>query len=205
MPDTPLNDELVGRILENLKSEPSDHLHDMLTRPGDDQWSPEALAAARLLLAQRASGTAAEPVYRTAPISVRRGHQEPSRPLRTGDAVLAPDFSLPRGFARLLFLARLFQSGHLLPGKLGEISSQAAYIYYYSGKRGWVRLIDVQPLTIDVGTRVHCRWRGQAGIITHWNDEDEKYYVCFDDGHGEWSTLDDIEVPIEAEAGRRHQ
>src|SRR5262249_55566247 len=63
----PLDHDLVARIRENLKREPSDQLHAVLAPSAADKWSPEALHAARLLLEQRAQNLAPEPVYRNAP------------------------------------------------------------------------------------------------------------------------------------------
>lgn|SRR5262245_57640384 len=188
MPDTPLDHDLVARILDNLKVEPSEQLREMLAQPVGDIWSPEALEAARLLLDQRSKGLAAEPHYRTTPLA--RADQDPaSRELRAGDTVLAPGFSLPAGFSALLFLGRLFGRAAVYHGIIGEIRGQAAYIRYCSGKRGWVRLVDVKPVTIDVGTRLYCHWRGATGTIIRWRDEDERFYIRYEDGQGEWATL----------------
>ena len=64
---TPLDDDLVARIAESLKKEPSEQLREMLAQPVGDQWSPEALRAARLVLDERSKQTTPEPVYRTVP------------------------------------------------------------------------------------------------------------------------------------------
>jgi hypothetical protein len=130
---TPLDDDLVARIVEKLKREPSEQLCEMLAQPARDKWSPEALQAARLVLDQRSSQTAPEPLYRTLP---RAGHEQLAR---EGEAV-AP------GFSR-----------HLL--------------------------------ALDVGSRVYCRWRGESGTIIRWHDEEERFYIRYDNGEGEWATL----------------
>jgi hypothetical protein len=189
MSDTPLDHDLVARIVENLKVEPSEQLRDMLARGAGDIWSPEALKAASLLLEQRTNGIAPEPVYRTTPAIVPA--DQLSRGWRSGDAVLAP------GFSGLLSLGKDW----LFAGRMGEIRDQSAYIYFYNGERGWVPLADVQPLTIDVGTRLYCRWRDQTGTIIRWQDEQERFYIRFDDGQGEWATLGKIEVPNQALSG----
>jgi hypothetical protein len=49
-----------------------------------------------------------------------------------------------------------------------------------------------------VGTRLYCRWRDQTGTIIRWQDEQERFYIRFDDGQGEWATLGKIEVPNQA-------
>ena len=69
--DSPLDRDLVARIRDNLKREPSDQLRAMLDPSAADKLSPEAVHAARLLLDQRAQNLAPEPVYRTAPRSVQ--------------------------------------------------------------------------------------------------------------------------------------
>jgi hypothetical protein len=65
--DTPLDNDLVERILDNLRIEPSEQVREMLAQSSTGKWSPEALQAARLLLDQRLNNTAPEPVYRTVP------------------------------------------------------------------------------------------------------------------------------------------
>lgn len=195
MPNTPFDNDLLDRILENLKSEPSEQLRKMLANPGVDIWSPEALHAARRLLEQRSQGIAAEPKYRTVPTVVP---EEPFRSpgeLWTGDKVLAPGFSVPRGFSWLLFLGRLLGRGTLFPGIIQGMREHAAYVIYYNGNRGWVRLADVHPLALDVGSRLYCSWRGETGTISHCQDEDEKFYIRYDDGHAEWVTLKQYAVP----------
>ncbi len=44
-------------------------------------------------------------------------------------------------------------------------------------------------LALDVGSRVYCHWRGQAGTIIRWQDEEERCYIQYDNGEGEWATL----------------
>src|SRR5262245_47792768 len=184
MTGTPLDDDLVARIVENLQIEPSEQLREMLDQPDEGYWSPEALQAARLLLEQRSAGLAAEPKCRTTPLLAHADQDPSSRVLREGDTVLAPSFSLPAGFSALLFLARIFGRACGSIGSIGEIRGHAAYIYYYNGKRGWVRLGDVKPFTLDVGTRLYCRWRGTSGTIIRCRDEDERLYIRYDDGQG---------------------
>src|SRR5262245_15083687 len=46
-----------------------------------------------------------------------------------------------------------------------------------------------QLLALDVGCRVYCRWRDQAGTIIRWQDEEERFYIRYDNGEGEWATL----------------
>ena len=132
-PSRPLDNDLVARILDNLKIEPSEQLREMLAQCSGGKWSPEALQAARLLLVQRSNQTAPEPVYRTVP----RAEQDQSS--REREAV-AP------GFSR-------------------------------------------QLLALDVGCRVYCRWRGESGTIIRWHDEEERFYIRYDNGEGEWATL----------------
>jgi hypothetical protein len=198
MPDTPLDDALVARILENLRIEPSEHLREILAQPTADNCSPEALQAAWLLIDQRSRGVAPEPVYRTGPMASLADPGRSSEGLRTGDPVFAPGFSLPRGFSWLLFLGGFLGRAWLYPGRIGEIKRQAAYIYYDNGNRGWVRLADVRPLALDLGTRLYCSRRRQSGTITHTTqgpDKDERFYLRYDDGQGEWLTLRMVVVP----------
>ena len=74
--DAPLDHDLVARIRDKLKREPSDQLSAMLDLSVADKWSPEAVQAARLLLEQRAQNLAPEPVYRTVPRTV---HEQAAR------------------------------------------------------------------------------------------------------------------------------
>jgi hypothetical protein len=46
-----------------------------------------------------------------------------------------------------------------------------------------------QLLALDVGSRVYCRWRGQTGTIIRWQDEEERFYIRYDNGEGDWATL----------------
>jgi hypothetical protein len=131
--DTPFDNDLVARILDNLKVEPSEQLRDMLAQSSTGKWSPEALQAARLLLDQRSNNLAPEPVYRIAP------RAEQAQASREREAVAS-------GFSR-------------------------------------------QLLALDVGSRVYCRWRDQSGTIIRWHDEEERLYIRYDSGDGEWATL----------------
>ena len=134
-PDTPLDNALVARIVDQLKIEPSEQLREILAQGVDREgnWSAEAVEAARLLLDQRWKNLSPEPVYRTVP----RAAQDQSA--RESEAV-AP------GFSR-------------------------------------------QVLALDVGSRVYCRWRDQTGTIIRWQDEEERCYIRYDNGEGEWATL----------------
>jgi hypothetical protein len=132
--DTPLDDDLVARIAENLKIEPPEQLREMLDQSAGGRWSPEALQAARLVLDQRSNQKGPEPVYRTVP----RTEQDQSA--REGQAALAPGFSQ-------------------------------------------------QLLALDVGSRICCQWRGETGTIMRWQDEEERFYIRYDTGEGEWATL----------------
>ncbi len=44
-------------------------------------------------------------------------------------------------------------------------------------------------LSLDVGSRIYCRWRDQSGTIIRWQDDEERFYVRFDNDMGEWATL----------------
>jgi hypothetical protein len=134
---TPLDDNLIARIAEELKREPSEQLREMVAQSAGDKWSPEALQAARLILDQRSNKTAPEPEYRTVP---RSGQDQLAR---EGEPV-APAFS-----RRLLAL--------------------------------------------DVGSHVYCRWRAESGTIIRWHDEEERFYIKYDNGEGEWATLGMLE------------
>jgi len=84
--DTPLDNDLVERLLEGLKIEPSEQLREMVAQSRTGKWSQEALQAAHLLLDQREKKIAPEPVYRTVP------RTEKVQALRNTEAV-APGFS----------------------------------------------------------------------------------------------------------------
>src|SRR5262245_44111817 len=171
MTHTPFDNDLLARIIENLKIESSENLRKMLDPADRTDWSPEALQAARLLLDERSKGLAAEPEWRATPRRVPADQEPPSQVLKEGDTVLAPAFRLPAGFRALLFLGRFFGRACSSIGTIGEIRGHAAYIYCYNGDRGWVRLADVKPFALDVGARLYCRWRGMNGTITRWSDE----------------------------------
>ena len=132
-PDTALDDDLVARILEELKKEPSEQLREMLAQATTGNWSPEALQAARLVLDQRSTKLAREPMYRSVP------RAEEDQISRENEAV-AP------GFSREL-------------------------------------------LTLDVGSRVYCPWRSESGTIVRWDDKEERFYIRYDNGEGQWATL----------------
>jgi hypothetical protein len=102
--DAALDHDLVARIFDNLKREPSDQLRTMLDPSSADKWSPEALHAARLLLDQRVKKLAAEPVYRTVP---RTAHEQAARGGRSGRPAFRPTAARAgRGQSRFLPLAR---------------------------------------------------------------------------------------------------
>jgi hypothetical protein len=130
---TSLDDDLVARIVETLKKEPSEQLRELLAQPAGDKWSPEALQAARLVLDERSKQTTPEPVFRTVP------RPRKDQLAREGEAA-AP------GISR-----------HLL--------------------------------MLDVGHRVYCRWRAEPGTIIRWHDEEDRFYIRYDNGEGEWATL----------------
>jgi hypothetical protein len=44
-------------------------------------------------------------------------------------------------------------------------------------------------LMLDVGSQIYCGWRNQSGTIIRWHDEDERFYIRYVDGQGEWATL----------------
>jgi len=129
----PLDHDLVARVRDNLKREPSDELRAMLDPSAADKWSPEAVHAACQLLEQRAQNLAPEPVYRTAP---RTPYEQAAREREN----VAPRFNR-------------------------------------------------ELLALDVGSRVHCRWRNQVGTIIRWDDEKDDFYIRYDDGDGSWATF----------------
>jgi len=44
-----------------------------------------------------------------------------------------------------------------------------------------------------VGSQVYCRWRGQVGTITRWQDDKEEFYIRYDNGDGDWADLGTFE------------
>jgi hypothetical protein len=44
-------------------------------------------------------------------------------------------------------------------------------------------------LALDVGSRIYCIWRNESGTIIRWHDEEERFYIRYDNGEGEWATL----------------
>jgi hypothetical protein len=192
MTAAPLDDDLVSTIRHNLKNEPSELLLEMVAPSAAERWSPEATEAARLLLKQRSQGSA-EPKYRTVPIFRRAEEGQASPDYVPGDVVLAPGFTLPRGFSRLLFLGGIFGSGYRYPAWIGEIRNRGAYVYLFNGKRGWVRREDIKPMTIDVGSRF-CTERGVPGTVIYWDDDKGRFYIRYDNGLGEWIPLYTVEV-----------
>jgi hypothetical protein len=48
---------------------------------------------------------------------------------------------------------------------------------------------DRRLLALDVGSRVYCRWRGRDGTIIRWDDKKEEFYICYDNGDGDWADL----------------
>lgn len=133
--DASLDQNLVSRIRNNLRREPSDQLRAMLEPGAADKWSPEALHAARLLLAQRARKFAPEPepVYRTVP---RTEHEQTARE----QGAVAPRFN-----RRLLAL----DVGSCIychwRGQYGTIirwqdEKEEFYVRYDNGEGDWVDL-----------------------------------------------------------------
>ena len=128
-----LDHDLVARISDNLKREPSDQLRAMLDPSSEGKWSPEALHAARLLLDERAKGLAPEPVYRTVPRTARE------QAAREQEAV-APSFD-----RRLLALdvgSRVYTPWR---GQSGTITrwqddKEEFYICYDNGDGAWASL-----------------------------------------------------------------
>jgi hypothetical protein len=177
MSKAPLDEGLVARILDSLKDHPSELLREMLARPDEDKWSPEAFEAARLLLDQRSKGTAPEPVFETArPAASAERVQSPGG-CKTGDAVLAPS---------------LGGRAYLYPGMIGEIKGESAYVYFDNGDRRWVSLTDVRPLEMDVSTRVYSQLRGAGTVIGRQGD---RFFVRYDDDGGERIPLGQLVVP----------
>jgi hypothetical protein len=61
LPVAPLDRALLAAIQDHFKDRPSDDLLAILIAEGLEEWSPEALAAARYLLRERAAGRLPEP------------------------------------------------------------------------------------------------------------------------------------------------
>src|SRR5262245_5555651 len=126
----PLDHDLVARIRDNLKREPSDQLHAMLDPSGADKWSPEAVHAARLLLEQRAQNLAPEPVYRTAP---RTAHEQAARERGT----VAPRFN--RSLLALDVGSRIYCRWRNQVGTIirWDDEKEEFYIRYDNGDGDW--------------------------------------------------------------------
>jgi hypothetical protein len=61
----PLEGALVATIKANLQAEPSDKLRKILSSDKNDEWSPEAIEAARQILIERSEGRLPEPAHGT--------------------------------------------------------------------------------------------------------------------------------------------
>lgn len=130
---TALDQNLVSRIRDNLKREPSDQLRAMLEPGAADKWSPEAVHAARLLLDQRAKKFAPEPVYRTVP---RTEHEQAAREQQA----VAPRFN--RSLLALDVGSRVYCHWR---GQFGTIirwqdEKEEFYIRYDNGDGDWADL-----------------------------------------------------------------
>jgi hypothetical protein len=128
-----LDHDLVARISDNLKREPSEQLRAMLDPSSEGKWSPEALHAAGLLLDERAKNLAPEPVYRTVP---RTAHEQAARE----QEAVAPRFD-----RRLLALDVGSSVYCRWRGQVGIIirwqdDKEEFYIRYDSGEGDWANL-----------------------------------------------------------------
>lgn len=128
-----LDSSLGARIVDNLKREPSDQLRMMLEPSCADQWSPEALHVARMLLDERMTGCAAEPVYRIVPRTAQEQED------RQQEAV-APGFN-----RRLLALDVGSQVYCKWRGQVGTIirwqdDKEEFYVRYDDGAGDWADL-----------------------------------------------------------------
>jgi hypothetical protein len=128
--DAPLDHDLVARILDNLKREPSDELRAMLDPAAAGKWSPEALHAARLVLDRRAKNLAPEPVYGTVP---RAAHEQVAR----DQEAVAPRFD-----RRLLALdvgSRVYCKWRRQVGTIirWQDDKEEFYIRYHDGNGDW--------------------------------------------------------------------
>jgi hypothetical protein len=129
--NAPLDHDLVARIQDNLKREPSDQLHAMLDPATADKWSPEALQAARLMLEKRAQNLAPEPVYRTVP---RTADEQAARERET----VAPRFN--RSLLALDVGSRVYCRWRNQDGTIirWDDKKEEFYIRYENGDGDWV-------------------------------------------------------------------
>src|SRR5262245_26160290 len=131
--DESLDHELLARILDKLKREPSDQLRTMFDPLSADRWSPEALHAARQLLDERAKGLTPEPVYRTIP---RAAHEQAAREQEP----VAPRFNrrlLAMDVGSRVYCRWRGQSGTIIRW---QDDTEEFYIRYDNGDGDWANL-----------------------------------------------------------------
>jgi hypothetical protein len=82
------------------------------------------------------------------------------------------------------------------PGLIVTVDGRRIQVAYDDGDQALVTLDQVQPLTLGVGDQVLCRWQNgpeymPAEII---KQEGDRYFVHYDDGKEEWTSLRMIRV-----------
>jgi hypothetical protein len=88
--------------------------------------------------------------------------------------------------ARLLLEQR---SKDLIPGPVYRTVPRAEQEQSSRQREAVASGFSRELLALDVGSRVYCPWRDQAGTIIRWQDEEERFYIRYDNGEGEWATL----------------
>ena len=82
------------------------------------------------------------------------------------------------------------------PATIQSIDGERIYIHFDDGDKQWTTSDHLMNIDIEIGDRVHCRWKGgpyyHPGRVAQ--KQGEKIYVHYDDGDKEWTTISLVRV-----------
>lgn len=82
------------------------------------------------------------------------------------------------------------------PATIQSIEGERIYVHFDDGDKEWTTSDRLMNIDIEVGDRVHCRWKGgpyyYPGHVTH--KEGERIHVHYDDEDKEWTTIACVRV-----------
>ena len=93
-------------------------------------------------------------------------------------------------------LANWKQDVYWYPATIQTIDGERIYVMFDDGDKEWTTSAHMMNIDIEVGDRVHCRWKGDplyySGRVAQ--KDGEKIYVQYDDGDSEWTTISFVRV-----------
>lgn len=82
------------------------------------------------------------------------------------------------------------------PATIHQIEGARIYIHFDDGDKEWTDADRLLEMDLDIGDRVHCRWKGgpvyYPGRIAQ--KDGGKIYIEYDDGDVEWTTIAFVRV-----------